>query len=137
MGTTHINKTHMPKGLWVKLCLMNLTIFVKHNLTTFVKHKLTTFVIHKLTIIVKHWLTISSTMTYPWAHENHVSRCQVVATNYNMGQYTSLHWYAPWYKLQLHVNKGSYRFPICHMCTYYPVTLLHDHGLSLSELYGL
>ena len=65
MGTTHINKTHTPKGLWVKLCLTNLTIVVKHNLTIVVKHKLTTFVKHKLTmfvknltIIVKHWLTI-------------------------------------------------------------------------------
>ena len=57
MGTTHINKTHTPKGLWVKLCLANLTIVVKHKLTTFVKHKLTMFVKH-LTIIVKHWLTI-------------------------------------------------------------------------------
>ena len=57
MGTTHINKTHTPKGLWVKLCLTNLTnltMFVKHNLTIFVKHKLTMFVKHKLTIIVKH-----------------------------------------------------------------------------------
>ena len=52
-GTTHINKTHMPKGLWEKLCLMNLT-----NLTILVKHNLTMFVKHNLTIIVKHWLTI-------------------------------------------------------------------------------
>ena len=77
MGTTHINKTHTPKGLWVKLCLMNLTyltilvrhnlamfvkynltILVKHNLTAFVKHNLTMFVKHNLTIIVKHGLTI-------------------------------------------------------------------------------
>ena len=69
MGTIHINKTHTPKGLWVKLCLMNLTnltILVKHNLTMFVKHNLTTFVKdnlkifykHNLTIIVKHGLTI-------------------------------------------------------------------------------
>ena len=75
----------MPKGLWVKLCLMNLTnltilvkhnltvfvkynltilfkhnltIFVKHNLTEFVKHNLTMIVKHNLTIIVKHGLTI-------------------------------------------------------------------------------
>ena len=61
MGTTHISKTHMPKSLWVKLCLMNLTILtilVKHNLTLFVKYNLTAFVKHNLTIIVKHWLTI-------------------------------------------------------------------------------
>ena len=40
MGTTHINKTHMLKNLWVKLFLTNLTnltIFVKYNLTIFVK----------------------------------------------------------------------------------------------------
>ena len=75
----------MPKGLWVKLCLMNLTnlailvkhnltmffkynltilfkhnltIFVKHNLTELVKHNLKMFVKHNLTIIVKHGLTI-------------------------------------------------------------------------------
>ena len=49
----------------MKLCLMNLTIVVKHNLIIVVKHKLTTFVKHKLTmfvknltIIVKRWLTI-------------------------------------------------------------------------------
>ena len=61
MGTTHINKTHTPKGLWVKLCLMNLTtltIFVKHNLTILVKHNLTMFVKYNLTTFVKDNLTI-------------------------------------------------------------------------------
>ena len=60
MGTTHINKTHTPKGLWVKLCLMNLTtltIFVKHNLTMFVKHNLIILVKHNLTMFVKYNLT--------------------------------------------------------------------------------
>ena len=53
----------MPKGLWVKLCLTNLTIVVKHNLTMVVKHELTTFVKH-LTIVIKHWLTIFVNMIF-------------------------------------------------------------------------
>ena len=61
MGTTHINKIHTPKGLWVKLCLMNstnLSILVKHNFTILVKHNLTAFVKHNLAMLVKHNLTI-------------------------------------------------------------------------------
>ena len=61
MNTTHINKTHTLKGIWMKLCLMNLTtltIFVKHNLTILVKHNLTMFVKYNLTTFVKDNLTI-------------------------------------------------------------------------------
>ena len=52
----------------MKLCLVNLTIVVKHKLTTFVKHKLTMFVKH-LTIIVKHWLTIFVNMHLAYSKE--------------------------------------------------------------------
>ena len=78
-------------------------------------------------------LTTSRHSDLSLAHKNHVNKWQVILVNYNKGRYTSLHWYVPWYKLQLHVNKGSYRFPICHKYTCYLVTSLHDYGLPLQS----
>ena len=55
MGTTHINKTHTAKGLWVKLCLTNLTIVVKHKLTIVVKH--TRKIVNQCLTIIVRFLT--------------------------------------------------------------------------------
>ena len=84
-----------------------------------------TFVSH-LEIRVQRWAVNLSLQ-----HKNHVNSWQVIALNYNMVQYTPLHWYVSWYKLQLHVIKESYTFPTCHKCTCHPVILLHDYGLPL------
>ena len=87
MDTTHINKTHTPKTLWVKLCLTNLTnliIFVKHNLMTFVKYKLTMFVKHNLTILVKHWLTIFVNSGVSCKCFSHISPFAVIGIGYSV-----------------------------------------------------
>ena len=66
------------------------------------------------------------TMTYPWAHKNHVKKWQVVPINYIALIYSLI-------QTTITCEQGIFRFPICHKCMCYLVTLLHDYDLPFQS----